>query len=105
MYEAQELQQEQVEEMKDQIVAATNRFSLAISVFVYNLPVIFTDKDVKSLCGQYGAVQEVDVQIDNDGRSLGMAFVTFNDSKDTVKAREGLSGCEILHNTIEVEML
>jgi len=110
IYEAQESQQtnhqrEQVNETKCQILADASQLSCDPSFFVYNLPPIFTDADVKMLCAKYGVVQKVDVQIDNDGRSLGMAFVTFNDSKDTVKAREALSGCQILCNKIEVELL
>jgi len=110
IYEAQESQQtnhqrEQANETKCQILADASQLSCDPSFFVYNLPPIFTDADVKMLCAKYGVVQKVDVQIDNDGRSLGMAFVTFNDSKDTVKAREALSGCQILCNKIEVELL
>lgn len=75
------------------------------SIFVYNLPLLFTSQDVKNLCIKYGSVSSVTVQGDNFRRSLGMAFVCFDKPEESTKARKGLSGCTILDNQIEVQIL
>jgi len=75
------------------------------SIFVYNMPTIFTMKDVKNLCVKYGDIQDVKLQEDLKGQSLGMAFVTFTDPSHPAKTRDGLSGCKILENQIEVQIL
>jgi len=69
------------------------------------MPTIFTMKDVKNLCVKYGDIQDVKLQKDLKGQSLGMAFVTFTDPSHPAKTRDGLSGCKILENQIEVQIL
>jgi len=75
------------------------------SIFVYNMPTIFEMKDVKNLCIKYGDIKEVELQQDKNGQPLGMAFVTFTDPSHPAKTRDGLSGCKILENQIEVQIL
>jgi len=75
------------------------------SIFVYNIPLLFTSQDVQNLCIKYGSVSSVMVQGDNFGRSLGMAFVCFDNPEESTKARKGLSGCTILDRQIEVQIL
>jgi len=62
-------------------------------------------QDVKNLCLKYGEIQDVKLQKDWKGQSLGMAFVMFTDPTHPAKARDGLSGCTILENQIEVQIL
>lgn len=75
------------------------------SIFVYNIPLLFTSQDVQNLCIKYGSVSSVMVQGDNSGRSLGMAFVCFDNPEESTKAWKGLSRCTILDRQIEVQIL
>jgi len=75
------------------------------AAFMYNLPEMFTEDDVKNLCVKYGEVKDVKLQEDKNGKSMGMAMVAFHNPEDANQACEGLSGCKILEKEIQVQIL
>lgn len=74
-------------------------------IFLYNLPQLFDEDDLMSFCETYGSVENVVIQKDNQGASLGMGFVTFSYKKDTEKAIDGLSGINILGRCVQAKMI
>lgn len=51
--------------------------------------------DVEKIFGEYGAVEEVILIRDEQGRSKGFGFVTFTEDADADAAMEALNGKEV----------
>merc|ERR1719378_2053841 len=72
------------------------------STYIFNLPQMFMEDDVKNMCAKYGEVNKVELQKDKNGTFMGMAMVEFHNPDDATQARDGLEGCKILEKTLQV---
>jgi len=75
------------------------------STYIFNLPQMFMEDDVKNMCAKYGEVKNVELQKDKNGKFMGMAMVEYHNPDDATQAREGLEGCKILEKTVQVQMM
>ncbi|KAK6939632.1 Polyadenylate-binding protein/Hyperplastic disc protein [Dillenia turbinata] len=62
------------------------------NVYVKNLTVSTTDKDLKKIFGEYGTITSAVVMRDSDGKSKCFGFVNFENADDAAKAVEELNG-------------
>ncbi|CAK4643061.1 hypothetical protein LEN26_003632 [Aphanomyces euteiches] len=61
-------------------------------LFVRNLPYSCVEEDLQELFAGYGAISEVHMPLDDNKRTKGFGFVTFESMADAEKAREALDG-------------
>ncbi|NVB37915.1 RNA-binding protein [Pseudenhygromyxa sp. WMMC2535] len=59
---------------------------------------------IRALCVEHGAVAEVRVALDEEGRCRGFAYVDFGDDLGAVRARGALDGREIGEWTLRVAL-
>lgn len=66
-------------------------------LFIGDLSIFCTEKDLTDLFGQYGAVVEVKImKTDDKGRSLSYGFVKFSDVAEATNAKTHLNN-HLLH--------
>lgn len=71
---------------------------------VFNLSTYTTERDLKSIFGQYGEIDRVELVYDRpSGRSRGFGFVYFFDVKDATYARDKMIDSEIDGQRIRVD--
>lgn len=61
------------------------------NVFVKNLPLDYTEDQLKELFSSYGAITSLYLEKDQDGKSKGFGFVNFENHQDAAKAVEELN--------------
>lgn len=64
------------------------------NVFVKNIPVEFTEKDLETLFSQYGSITKSMLKQDNE-KKRGFGFVNFQTPEEANKAVENLNGYEV----------
>ncbi|XP_019164604.1 PREDICTED: polyadenylate-binding protein 2-like [Ipomoea nil] len=62
------------------------------NVFVGNLSISTTEKDLREVFGHFGTIVSAVVVKDGDGKSEGFGFVNFNDADDAAWSVEVLNG-------------
>ena len=73
-------------------------------VFVGNLPNKLTEGDVLVIMSQYGEVEMLDLQRDEDtGKSKGFAFLKYEDVGSTILAVDNFAGSKVLGRSIRVD--
>merc|ERR1719266_672788 len=70
----------------------TQKSESRFQLYVGNLPFQTSWQEVKDLCKEYGFVNRVDLQKNDDGDSLGFAIVGFEDHDSAESCIEGLNG-------------
>ena len=73
-------------------------------LFVGNLSFGVVNEDLGKLFSDFGEVEEAVVIIDRDTRrSKGFGFVTFKQSADALKAKEGLNGKDFQGRNLTID--
>jgi len=72
------------------------------SIFVYGLPYFLGAKEVYSLFTEYGKLEYFKLQTDNDGVSLGCAFVKYVSPSAQEMAISGLDNCSLFDRVIKI---
>ncbi|XP_059275699.1 28 kDa ribonucleoprotein, chloroplastic [Lycium ferocissimum] len=72
-------------------------------LFVLNLPWSLTVPDIKTLFGEYGIVDDVEIIKTKDGKSRGFAFVTMSTGEEAQAAIDKLDSYELSGRIIRVE--
>ncbi|CAE1301712.1 RBMX2 [Acanthosepion pharaonis] len=73
-------------------------------IFVGGLPYDLTEGDIICVFSQYGEIVNINLTRDKKtGKSLGYAFVCYEDQRSTVLAVDNLNGIKILNRTIRVD--
>ena len=75
---------------------------MANLVRISNLSDMTTEEQISALFGEAGKVQSVQMVKDNDGKSVGAAFVELRNQVEVDKAIHLLHGKQYDHQTIEV---
>lgn len=71
-------------------------------LFVGNLHVNVMEDDLRTVFEPFGAVDRIDMQLDDSGRSKGFAFVHFVNGADGTKAMSRLNGLELAGKPMKV---
>ncbi|KAK4364640.1 hypothetical protein RND71_015998 [Anisodus tanguticus] len=72
-------------------------------LFVLNLPWSLTVPDIKTVFGEYGIVDDVEIIKTKDGKSRGFAFVTMSTGEEAQAAIDKLDAYELSGRIIRVE--
>lgn len=66
-----------------------------VTLYVGGLESHITDTHLLGMFGNFGAITQTRVVVDDDGRCRGFAYVTFESDLDAAKARVALDGKQI----------
>jgi len=72
-------------------------------LFVKNLPVKYTDEQVKFLFGKHGEVTDCKLLKDKNGKSRRCAYVGYSKESDAAKALKKLNGTTLGISKLNVE--
>eukprot|EP01138_Halocafeteria_seosinensis_P003464 gb/GECG01003540.1/.p1 GENE.gb/GECG01003540.1/~~gb/GECG01003540.1/.p1 ORF type:complete len:302 (+),score=51.69 gb/GECG01003540.1/:1-906(+) len=73
-------------------------------VYVGGLPYKLTEGDVICIFSQFGEIEDIHlVRNEETGKSMGFAFVKYEDWRSTILAVDNMNGVEILGRTINVD--
>lgn len=74
------------------------------TIFLSNLPSMFDEASIQTVCQPYGNIKMVTLQRDNTGASLGMAFVSYVTSRDAEIAVHRLNGTMMYNSKVMVRI-
>jgi RNA-binding motif X-linked protein 2 len=72
-------------------------------IYIGGLPYELTEGDIISMFSQYGEIMDLDVKKDKEGKSMGFAYLGYEDQRSTVLAVDNFNGIKILDRTIRVD--